>query len=275
MKKIQAIAAAVLFTVSAFAQQKELDYKVDYKPATVYNTTTTNIGKVTITFSGEGADDMVAAQGMDNPMVQEMNTSMKGILTTGKQNGNIIPFQMDLPAEGNADIAKIMPNGAKIYGKKEIGKTPVFDSISAKGAQKMVKDAMFETMKATVEKSFVPAKKLKIGESFSQDIPLSIPMGPMELQMTNKMTYTLKKIEGGKAYFDTTSILTASTEVEGQELKGNGTGTGKIIYDIAAAYNVLQEDDVKMSMDMEMQGIQMNIATDTKTSIATQLTPAK
>jgi len=274
MKKIYALAATTLFVVSAFAQ-KELDFKVDYKPLTAYNTTTTTNGAVTITFSGEGAEDLVAAQGMENPMVQEVNNTMKGVLTTGKLTGSTIPFSMELPADPGSDVAKMMPNGAKIYGKKEIGQTPVFDSISAKGAQKQFKDAMFEAMKATVSKSFIPAKKLKVGESFVQELPLSIPMGPMELQMTNKMTYTLTKIEGGKAYFDTKSVLTASTEVQGQELKGNGTGTGKVIYDIATSYNILQEDDVAMQMDMDMQGIKMNIATKTKTSVATQITPAK
>jgi hypothetical protein len=276
MKKIFAFAATALFAATSFAQ-KEVDFKIDYKPNTTYTSSTSQKGNVTLTFGGsEETLGMLEAQGVENPTITPIENDNKSIVKTGKATGTTIPFITETIVDPKSPTAAALPNGAKIYGKKAAGQPPVFDSISAPGAKKEVRDIIFSTIKGSVAQLFVPATKVKVGESFTKDIPLKFPAGMMgELEMNSNVTYMLKKIEAGKAYFDTKTIYTIDTEIQGQEVKGSGTGAGSFIYDIANGYNVQQNEDMTMEMNMSMQGMDMKIGTASKSETKTVITANK
>jgi hypothetical protein len=85
----------------------------------------------------------------------------------------------------------------------------------------------------TIQKQInFPAHPMKIGETFTQDMPMSIPMGGNNMDLNSQVVYKLVSIADGNAYFDVQQSMNMSIPIEGASINVNGAGTGKLVYDI-------------------------------------------
>ncbi|MHA3789423.1 hypothetical protein ACX0HA_14525 [Flavobacterium hauense] len=266
MKKI-VLFLLVSFSTLTVVAQKAVTFKVAYKPNKVYVQNISQNAKTEITY--KASDDileMLQAQGVTNPTVTENKSTTKCVVTTGKLTGTEIPLNMKVSLDSGTE-QKIIPDNTMIYGKVKQDGMPVFDSIQAPGMDVAIKEIFMKTMQATVSQIVVPEKKVKVGETFTITLPLSIPIGAESMTINDVATYKLLKVEGVKAYFDVSHTYTINSEVSGQKIQGTGFGTGKTTHDLSNDFVLQQDLKMKLEMGFDTNGITMVIKSDSDLSL--------
>jgi len=227
MKLQQKFFTAILLLCSAFsfAQTDSLDFKdglfLPGKKYTMEGITTLMITKV---YSNNAQTDSTKKE-----------TVLQMVITSGKisQKDSLFPISMkylrfdELPFLQNAEI--------KGYCKPL--KMPVFTEISIpsiKLNQEQSNDLInkmndpHEMLNLLNNMQILPSKKIKIGDTISVVHPTNFPAGRYSKVVTD---YVLREIKDGKAYFNVTR--TQTTENLPNNITGEGTGSGKAVYDIA------------------------------------------
>ena len=250
----------MLFTVALQAQT--VNFKTSFKPNTTYTQTTSMLNKMVVSYGAE-------------PMEQEQNSTMTTTTTVGAMANNEMPvtvvLSMDASQQGAAQL-----NGVKVIGKASPDAAPVFTSIEAPNLPEQAKDVFMQMVSEGVTKGFLPPTQVKVGESFVQEMPMEIPVGPGQtMNLKDIITYKLDKVEGRKAYFTQNHVITLDMTVGGENMKGSGTGTGQIVYDMDNTYTIQNDSTLDMSMSFEAEGMPIDIKNRTTTKIATVITPSK
>lgn len=258
MKKFTALAAAILFITGIQAQ--EVNFKVSYKPNTNYIQTSVQNTEMVITAGGE------------EPISQTTGMNMVSKFNVGKLENGIMPVEMAISVEGEQGAAM---NGAKLYGKATPGAMPVFDKMDATGMPDDQKDMVMQIINKSLTQVFIPEKKVKAGGSFVQEIPMEIPLGPVTMKLKDVATYTLKKVVGRKAHFDVVHVVSLEGDIEGQNMKGSGTGTGQMVYDMDQTYPVSQDVVMSMEMAFEMQGMAISVSAKSNSKATTVIESKK
>ncbi len=260
MKKITTMAVALFMAVAVQAQ--EVNFKPEYKANMTYTQTANQSNVIEMLY--EGAEE---------PMKQESVNTITTTTLVGKAVNNELPFVMAMSMDATQEGAEML-NGAKITGKVKAGK-PVFESIEAPNMPDEVKGMIKNMMEQGLSQIFLPAKKLKVGESFVHETPMEIPLGPVTMKMKDIATYKLKKVEGRKAIFDVAHKVTLEASIEGQDMKGSGTGTGEMVYDMDQNYPVRNDAKMAMEMAFDAQGMNITMKTTNDTKTTTVITPTK
>lgn len=257
MKKI-ALFLFVAFNAISLNAQQSINFNVAYKPNMTYNLTN-DLTAVTVMSYGEDME----------PMEQEMKTKTLNVIKTGKAANNSFPFTMTLEADKDSDAGAIMPNGATIKGTVKQDGKPVFESLEAPGMPAEQKEVMMATMKEMATSFIIPARTVKVGESFVVDTPMDVPAGPMTMKMNTKTTYKLTKVEGKKAFFDLSSVIDITANFQGEEMKGSGSGSGTMVYNIDNNFFTEQNIKTNTKMDFNVQGMKMSMSStqDVKTKV--------
>ena len=260
MKKITLLFSAVLF--SAVLQAQTVNFKTSFKPNTTYTQTTSMLNKMMVSYGAE-------------PMEQEQNSTMTTLTTVGPLANNEMPvtvvLTMDEKQPGAAQI-----NGTKVTGKVSPDAAPVFTAIEAPNLPEQAKEMVMKMITEGATKGFLPAKQVKVGETFVQEMPMEIPIGPGQtIKLKDVITYKLDKVEGSKAYFSQNHVITLDMTVKGESMKGSGTGTGQIVYDMDNTYPIQNDSTLEMNMGFESEGMPIDIKTTTIAKISTVITPSK
>ncbi|MFB9079546.1 hypothetical protein ACFFLS_06640 [Flavobacterium procerum] len=230
-----------------------LDFKTGYSPETIYNQTTISSSDYKVTYTGsEKTLDLFKKNGTQNPSKIKNRFTVETVSKTGKidQNGNFpitIEYVKSIDKKGNS----IIPSGTMLYGNATLSSMPQMDSIVADNAEESFKNAIFETVKSTFSQLVMPQKKLKIGESFVQESPLTIPIAGVNIEMVINTTYILKSMNSKNAFFDITQTYTMKLLDNRFETEGTGTGTGKLIYDIP--HHFIYENIMDMELDLNLK----------------------
>lgn len=248
MKKIALLLFVAVQALSVNAQQS-INFKIAYKPNTVYKQTTEQATTSTISYG----EDM-------EPMEQEATTNMTHITKTGKLANGAMSIIIEMAPEKGSEMEMVMPNGATAYGIVKQDGVPQIDSVNAPGMPAQTKEIMLSTMRTMAGQNLVPAARtVKVGESFTVDTPIEMPIGPATMNMNTKTTYKLNRVEGKKAYFDLTMSIDMKTNAEGQDMKGTGSGSGTMVYDIDNNFFTNQDIKTDMNMNFEAQGMAMSM----------------
>lgn len=265
MKKITTLLFAAAATVTTYAQ--EIEFKTQFRENSSYNQVMKKTMDMEMIYQGDQEMlDMLEAQGVKNPTVNTTTATTTSVIKTGKTKDNVTPISMSIKTDSDK-IANLAPEGMQLYGTVKPNQAPVFDSINAPGMEENLKAIIFATMKSTLSQLYIPAKKVKVGESFTVDTPLKIPAGPIEIEFKTTTTYTLKKVEGKKAFFDLKFVVTLDDEIKGSTMKGSGTGTGNLVYDVTNNYITSMNSVTDMTMDMDMMGIMLKMTTKDSSSL--------
>lgn len=244
-------AGLLLFSHTAWSQTKnEVTIKVGYIPETVYTVSENTSVNMTMTYSGP--DDFLDAlreQGVENP-THVNNIAQKTMeFRTGKltKKGNF-PVELRFLSVGE-DLKRILKEGTVVYGKGTPNAFPVFDSISG-NYDKEFKKMFLQSLQSIMSQIKYPEQKMKIGESASIDTPLSLPIGPMALNMKITSTYKLLSIKGNEADFDVSMVYSLAGDMQGKDIKAGGNAKGKMLYLIDKSF--YKDYTVDMNMNMEM-----------------------
>lgn len=258
MKKIFALLLAFNAAV-AFSQ--EITFNLNYVPNRDYKQQISQTQDLIMKFSGPS--DMIRSleeNGLSNPTVNKTTTVSEVTMTTGSEEANgSFPFTITFESMFDQSGRSIIPEGTRITGSATRTSMPKLDSISNTTLDPEFKKGMMETMKAMMSQLELPSRSLRVGEKFTEEKPLEIPMVGESLKMTIALTYKLKSVKGNLAYLDVDTKLTMDTNLEGFENQSKGWGTGSIVYDTQAQFISRYDNVLEMSMKGKIENVKMTI----------------
>ena len=263
MKKILLLILIMTSFFCTAQSKKELDFKVRYKPETNYMQSVDQNTVTTIKYAGsEDFLEKLKAKGYQKPMVTNQKSTIESVLKTGKLiDKTHFPITIEFKNTPVVDGKKIIPDATIIYGKGTLETLPSLDSIVAEGMDEGFKKGFLQSMQSMFSQLSFPDQSLNIGQSFTQESPLSIPIAGTKVDMKISTTYKLLSIANGTADFDVSQVYTINTVVTGYKLDATGNGKGKMVYDIKNNYYLKYNVDTDLKMDMKVDQFSMDLST--------------
>jgi len=232
-----------------------IDFKIEYKPETKYSQTTERSSQTEISYSGpEISLQRLKARGIKNPTMSDKKIRKEALLNTGKlADGISFPCTYEVIRTINSDGKKDISDGAIFKGRCLVGKMPQFYSVKLDGLDEKYTTSLIQNLQNSFSQLDLPEKKLKIGEQFSVENPLSIPMEGSTVEMLVTTSYKLNSISNGTASFAVSQNYAMNPTLMDNSFHGTGNGKGELIYDIAnqiALKNTLTtEIDINKKLD--------------------------
>lgn len=260
----------ILFTATIYTcqGQEEIDFKVGYLPNYNYTLTQKQISENNVLYiASDEILQKLKDNGIENPTVTKDTSLLKSISRTGKLIGNEFPMDIEILQSSNQKLA----NGTKFYGKS-IAHIIKIDSIASPTMTEDKKRTLLPIMQSMLNQIKYPNKKIKVGESFEQKNPISMPIADVTIEMEINSTYTLKKIENGIGYFDINQVYTIKSATKDYKMTLDGTGKGKIQYDLEKQF--FTKYYLEMDMDLKTELAVFSIELQTR-SITDQTTEIK
>ena len=267
MKKLIYL-SLLLFVFKAEAQQSAI-FKIKYLPNHNYNGTVNMDLNCHITLTGNDTIiSKLTSQGITQPITANVKMKMDGSTQTGAVGpGNLFPLTMkykfdDLSVDVSGKSIPIptdkLSAGVSIYGHVgQDGKIKA-DSI---GGQKIkdTSEAKVSQMMNAIQKNIkFPDHPMKIGETFTQDMPLNIPVAGSNMNLDSKVVYKLVSIAEGNAYFDVQQSMDLTIPVGGASINMNGAGTGKLIYSIKDSFATDYSTSIAIKFSGKIKTLQID-----------------
>ncbi|OCB77088.1 hypothetical protein B0A79_01045 [Flavobacterium piscis] len=242
---------------------QSVDFKIKYTPQTKYLQKVKQSIENTLQYTA--SDDILEKlkeKGVQNPTVTTNINTIESVFKSGKlQSDGTFPISLEFLNSIDSENKTIIPNGTLIYGRGTVSKMPTLDSIVAKDLDETFKKNLLETVQSTFSQLDLPAKTIKVGESFSQETPFNIPIAGISLEMVLTTTYKLVNIVNKTANFDISVLYTMKISVEKYNIQGSGTGTGKMNYDMVNHFPTKYDLDTEMVFDMKQETFSLQAKT--------------
>ena len=255
----------ISFPIFSYGQSsKILDFKAGYSPETTYNQITSNASDYEVLYAGsEKFLENLKQNGVVNPTKIKNSFNLETLSKTGKsdKSGNF-PITIEYLKSIDVNGKTIIPNGTLLYGKTSLSTMPQMDSIVSKGMEESFKNIIFQTVKSTFSQLVMPQKKLKIGESFVQQSPLTLPIAGINIEMVITTTYNLKSMNSKNAFFDITQTYTMKMSDSRFETNGAGLGKGDLIYDIPNHF--ITENTLVMDFNLDLKSTDFTLQLKSK-----------
>ncbi|MEJ6981541.1 hypothetical protein WG906_13830 [Pedobacter sp. P351] len=275
LPKILGVFALITFISNHGFAQQEMLFRIKFLPNKTYSTVMVNDMKMEMDSSGDTVKrNQMEAKGLKLPMFidmrQEMGlTTRTGSLTADKRIPVTISYdKMGVTMKMNGKEMQ-QPNkfvGMKIKGHAaEDGRLKV-DEIEG-DASPEIKIALEKMMSQVLNAVKFPNKAMKIGDTFTQEIPMEMPAGGTSMNMLINSRYVLKEIKGNQAFFDYTQNIALDLTSAQRNSTATGSGTGKMIYDIPANYITETTGDMTMKMTLSVGETSMKINVRAKSSV--------
>jgi hypothetical protein len=207
--------------------------------------------------------DRLLSKGYTNPSVVESESNIQTITNTDKTNSSNtfnIQFEINQSKDSQTRNGEIVEKenselkNIKLFGHCSVGAKTKIDSVTGENINESLKNLFIQTFGSLNDVVSFPEKCLKVGDTFSQESPIEMPMAgsnPIKLNVTTK--YTLIKKENKLAFFDIEQIykLTNSSEKTQVEISVKGTGKGNVTVDTENNYLTYYESKTNLDFDMK------------------------
>jgi hypothetical protein len=229
-------------TCNYLSAQQKIVFKERYLANRVYITHDSTTTDVSLSFSGYKDEvSKLTSRGLTSPSKSSAISNRTLFLTTDsiKVDGSL-PLTFRYNIISNAKI-----NNSELPGSKNILNTGDIKAVYANDDRISIISIDGQTpydQKAALENLLnaqrikFPETPLKVGDTFSHEVPFEFPMQGMEEKVILKNSYTLTAIKGDNAYFDLDQQISTGIDIENTvnaiSLKGNGKGKGKLIFSI-------------------------------------------
>lgn len=268
MRKILLLILATI-TISCNGQE-EIDFKVGHLPNHDYTLSQKQMSENIINYIA--TDEILQSlknNGVENPTITKDTALLKSISRTGSLKGNEFPINIELLESNNPTLV----SGTKFFGKSVNQKVRI-DSIFSTTMDDEKKMMLMTAMESMLNQAEYPTRKIKVGESFKQNNPMSIPIGNVVIKMEINSTYTLTKVNKGIGHFDLDQVYILKTEIEDYEIKLNGSGSGKIQYDIEKQFFTKYFLEMEMNLKMDLEPFSIELQTKGTTNQTTEIKKA-
>jgi hypothetical protein len=244
MKKIFLL-LLLLFVLKAEAQQSVI-FKMKYQPNHSYDAVTTLVINGNVNLSGDtNIIKKLTSQGITQPIILNLEININGNTKTGSTGtSNNFPLtmkydvnQINITVNGKKiNIPQNINQGKMIYGHVNPDGKLKGDSIGGSKQKDTSQKNIAQLINSVQNKIQFPDHALKVGDTFTQDVPLNIPMGGNNTEADVKLIYKLVKIDGGNAYFDVDQSMNMLVSVKQSAITLIGSGNGKMVYDIKNSF---------------------------------------
>ena len=260
----------LIITITSCKGQEEIDFKVGYLPNFNYTLTQKQISENNVKYiASDEILQKLKNNGIQNPTITKDTSLLKSISKTGKLNGNEFPIDITLLKSNNPTLV----SGTKFFGKSIDGKTKI-DSISSSTMSEEKKKTLLPAMESIMNQIKYPNRKIKVGESFEQKNPLSMPIADVTIEMEINSIYTLKKVENGIGYFDIDQIYSIKSANKDYKMGLDGTGKGQINYDIEKQFFSKFYLEMEMDLKTELEVFSIELQTKSITDQTTEIIKA-
>ncbi len=156
-----------------------------------------------------------------------------------------------------------LPDGTLLYGYcvQENGGMPVLDSVESEGMDIESRQMLLKSLQSTFEQFDLPHRRIKTGDSFSHESPLSIPVADVSVDMNVSTKYELIEIRNDTADFEVTQTYTMTSTFDQLPVSATGNGDGRMYYLISKNFYSMYRMDITMEMGMEVTGIILDMKT--------------
>ncbi len=268
MKKLF-IYALLCLSFTQLKAQKGIIFKIKYSPDKTYQASTDMKMKFNVTLSGNAEVlSKLEEQGITQPLVLDMGMSATYAINTGHLNADksfpLIFNNVSRDIRGTINGKDIpipaMPSTGKVYARwqQQEGKLTI-DSISGKSMLDSATQKMTSKMVSAITNQVkFPDREIKIGETFTQDMPLNIPVAANNMALNVKITYKLISIADGKATFDVLQSMDMTLPIKQGTFKINGDGKGLMVYNIKANFPESMKSDLTLKFSGEIDTLNVN-----------------
>ena len=278
-KKIIFFAILGLLTQKSLAQKSVL-LNNKFLPEYEYVTKMGIESTAEINFDGdEEVMKQLVASGVQLPMeVASVNNFTTKIRTGQADSKDEYPVQIgytDVTLKQTMNGIELPGAANPLEGMRSFGKVLVdgklhIDSVAGDGVTQQMKDNIIQITENIQSKIQFPKKPVKVGESFDQEVPLSMPVAGMQpVELVVKLTYTLDEIKKGKAYLSVVQNITMNFDLPQGNTEAAGSGQGTMVYYIKKQYVENYTTDMKMNMKIEAESMKINALVNMKNTLNT------
>jgi hypothetical protein len=247
------------------AQKQEIKLESKMLPNHVYKMTLSTESESEIDFEGTKEQlDNIKANGIKLPIKTENESEFITTTTTYALNkdqsfeaimeyGDIESIDKTNGIE-NKTLSPI--SGLKIKG--------VYGSDNKFRIDTMISETVDENLKMSLKASIeglqsqikFPDTPMKIGESFDQEMPMSIPIaGLSPVNLVINTNYKLIKILDNTAYFDISQTVNLGVNSEQFKVEASGEGKGKSELDIEKMYLTKNTTNLEMRLSVYISSL--------------------
>jgi hypothetical protein len=231
----------LLFPITVIGQNGKI-FNIYYKPDKIYNIQSETTSETKMSLKGDkSVIDRINQNGSQFPLtilmtISEQFTSSTGAATTEK----VVPIKFYFQNEqtkttynNNTSVQANPLNGLKIDGVYINQKTFVLNPNSVSGLDESKKQNLLKALEMTQNQITFPQKPLKIGDQFTQNNTMLIPVsGFNPIQSIITSTFTLLDTIDGIAKFKIDQIYKLDKSDPNFKVEFMGTGYGSADYSI-------------------------------------------
>jgi hypothetical protein len=250
---------------------------------TLYRTTMHIQVESDINYEGSPeALEQIRAKGVTFPMHMTQDRTMVLSSRTGaKDSKGRIPFTGRLDSTAATQTLNGAPMAStptpldtslRISGSF-IADSASIDSITGSAIPDQMSRAVRTSIGQMMASVRFPDTPMRIGDSFSRTIPMSIPApGGAEVKFVMHITSTLRSMDDAQAGFDIIQEYELTTDMEKGTVKINGAGTGTMIYDKSLSVFRTMVTRSALTVSMKVGAIDVISKGNTRSVITTSVT---
>lgn len=269
------------FLTSSCAQE-EVKFEMKFSPNRTYTATMTTSSSSTMDIKGdEELINQIKANGTTLPMIMEGKQELTTITSTGSKNSanefsmktlydNITSTQVINGTEQEVRPSPI--NGMIAFGRVLPTSKLKIDSLAGPNVSDQLKITLTQTLEGMLDQMTFPDDPIKVGDSFEQKIPMSIPvadLNPVKVIIT--INRTLVKIENGIAYFDLKQEVGLDFNLEQGDVIATGSGSGNSEYDLENSFTTVYNSELDMDLVVKTDVLEITAKIKSSTSNLTEI----
>lgn len=254
---------AFLLLAGSASSQDQVALVWTFQPNRVYTTSTTTTMDMSMDISGNPTKvNDVKSKGGAFPMKVSGLSDIKLTTTTGKQAPDkSVPLKIvydkmwTMQKVGDTEKGENNPlTGLAMQGTFTRENKIKIDTIISENVNAEVRAALRATIESALIMIKFPNKPFKVGDTFDQNIPMSIPvpgMPPIEMQINTN--YKLREISKSLAKFDIVQKVTLNLEKAPIKIsvEGQGNGTADFDFSVGTMVDYAAKLDFTMNMFIE------------------------
>lgn len=236
---------------------------------------------MSLNVNGDVAEqEKLQAAGLRMPIVLKSEENVITEINTGHATGNQAAFPVVIRYSNmmsNQTLNdKVLPRGKNqlfsryIFGKSDADGNLKVDSIAGIEINNDIKAAVIRMLSRLQERISFPDKPMNIGDTFSQEVPVSVPIPGVDAQFKVNVTYKLVAIANGMAQFaiDQSGKINFHSKQKDMYLTGigDGKGDGSFKYDMDKNYITDMQSELSFKYMMNIRNITMTGTATTSTS---------
>jgi hypothetical protein len=254
------IAALVLIVSTLLQVDNGFIFKTVHKEDTSYRMTTRLVSDSYVDYQGsEEVLNEIRSKGVKFPMHVTQTQTIVVVSETGsKATGGAIPFSGRIDSITKAQYVNgqlqssstpdPMDTTFRMSGSFKTG-TITIDKITGKNIDPAMADALKGSLGKMMQSVKFPESPLKVGQSFSQTVPMSLPIpgaDPMQAEITT--TYVLRKMNENMAFFDFKQKSNMASRKNNATIEMADSGNGTMVYDRGLGQMIKMETQSFMKM---------------------------